>query len=234
MTNDAGLKPEGAPERFPKAGAGAPSSGEGNGPKRFSVQRKMAIVARLLRVDRPAIAPACAKAGFHYNGIENAWSSDKWCQKGEIDIHLRNPGSICSGLNVTKIWNDTLVSKESRSTTADQPANFPRRTVLAFAVAAVVVAAARVQVSAESVSAALHRLFGGNAGLREFGRIFHAREADAAARLLARLDGLDGSAVCSRVDALRKEDFAAGRVVVINGWVLARTEAEACAFIAVG
>jgi hypothetical protein len=49
MTNDEGLKPEGAPERSPKAGAGAPSGGDGNGPKRFSVRRKMAIVARLLR-----------------------------------------------------------------------------------------------------------------------------------------------------------------------------------------
>ena len=135
---------------------------------------------------------------------------------------------------MTKICNETIVSEEPRSTTADEPTNLRRRTVLAFAVAAMAVAAARVQVSAESVSTALHRLFGGNAGLPEFGQIFYAREADAAARLLARLDGVDGSAVCSRVDALRKEDFAAGRVVVINGWVLARTEAEVCAFIAVG
>ncbi len=49
MTNDEGLEPEGAPERSPKAGAGAPSGVDGNGPKRFSVQRKMAVVARLLR-----------------------------------------------------------------------------------------------------------------------------------------------------------------------------------------
>src|SRR5260370_8360186 len=49
MTNDDGRKPEGAPERSAKAGAGAPSGGDGNGPKRFSVQRKMAIVAQLLR-----------------------------------------------------------------------------------------------------------------------------------------------------------------------------------------
>jgi hypothetical protein len=49
MTNDDGLKPERAPERSPKAGVGAPSGVDGNGPKRFSVQRKMAIVARLLR-----------------------------------------------------------------------------------------------------------------------------------------------------------------------------------------
>ena len=32
-----------------RAGVGAPSGADGNGPKRFSVQRKMAIVARLLR-----------------------------------------------------------------------------------------------------------------------------------------------------------------------------------------
>src|ERR1700716_1412575 len=49
MTNDDGRKPEGAPERPPKAGAGAPSDVEGSGPKRFSVRRKLAVVARLLR-----------------------------------------------------------------------------------------------------------------------------------------------------------------------------------------
>ena len=50
MTNDEGLKPEGAPERSSKAGGGvALSGGDNNGPKRFSVQRKMVIVARLLR-----------------------------------------------------------------------------------------------------------------------------------------------------------------------------------------
>jgi hypothetical protein len=45
MTNDDGHKPEGAPERSPKAGAGAPSSVDENGPKRFSVQRKLASYA---------------------------------------------------------------------------------------------------------------------------------------------------------------------------------------------
>ena len=44
-----GASPKGRRERSPKAGAGAPSGVDGNGPKRFSVQRKMAIVARLLR-----------------------------------------------------------------------------------------------------------------------------------------------------------------------------------------
>src|SRR5438876_2806294 len=49
MTNDDGRKPEGAPERSRKAGAGGPSGVDRNSPKRFSVPRKMAIVARLLR-----------------------------------------------------------------------------------------------------------------------------------------------------------------------------------------
>ena len=49
MTNDDGYKPEGAPERCPKGGVGASLGVDGNGPKRFSAQRKMAIVARLLR-----------------------------------------------------------------------------------------------------------------------------------------------------------------------------------------
>ena len=49
MKNDDGRKSEGAPERSPKAGVGVPSGVDGNGAKRFSVQRKMAIVARLLR-----------------------------------------------------------------------------------------------------------------------------------------------------------------------------------------
>ena len=48
MTNVEGRKPEGAPERSPQAGEGA-SGVDGNVAKRFSVQRKMAVVARMLR-----------------------------------------------------------------------------------------------------------------------------------------------------------------------------------------
>ena len=49
MTNVEGRKPEGAPERSPKAGEGAASGVDVNVAKRFSVQRKMAVVARMLR-----------------------------------------------------------------------------------------------------------------------------------------------------------------------------------------
>lgn len=80
---------------------------------------------------------------------------------------------------------------------------------------------------------ALHSLFASAVGIREFGWKFRARDADAAARLLARLDDSQGVGVRTQIDALRQEDFADGRVVVIDGWVLARAEAEACAFVAV-
>lgn len=136
-------------------------------------------------------------------------------------------------LNITDICNKGRHPEEFGTMTPDRPARLRRRAVLASAVAGVGFAIAGSRRCAEPVSAALHRLFGDHAGLQEFGRIFHARQANAAAHLLACLDGVEGNAVRSRLDALRKEDFAAGRVVVINGWVLARTEAEACAFITV-
>jgi hypothetical protein len=56
MTKDEVRKPEAPPERSPKAGAGATSGVEGNGPKRFSVRRKLAVVARLLRVRHARVA----------------------------------------------------------------------------------------------------------------------------------------------------------------------------------
>jgi len=49
MTNDEALKPEGSAERSAKAGVDDPSGVAGTGAQRFSVQRKMAVVARLLR-----------------------------------------------------------------------------------------------------------------------------------------------------------------------------------------
>jgi len=49
MTAEQGLKRKGAPERSPIAGGGAPLGVDGMTPKRYSVQRKMEVVARLLR-----------------------------------------------------------------------------------------------------------------------------------------------------------------------------------------
>ncbi len=50
MTNDAGRKPEGAPERSPKAGVGGPSGVDRNGAKRFSVQRMRETNVSIARV----------------------------------------------------------------------------------------------------------------------------------------------------------------------------------------
>jgi hypothetical protein len=71
MMNDDGRKPEGAPERSPKAGVGAPSGDGGNGPKRFSVQRKMAIVARLLRGEPLELVAREANVSIARRGLPN-------------------------------------------------------------------------------------------------------------------------------------------------------------------
>ena len=44
-----GGTPKERPERSTKAGEGAASGVDANAPKRFSVQRKMSVVSRLLR-----------------------------------------------------------------------------------------------------------------------------------------------------------------------------------------
>ena len=68
MTIDAGLKPEGAPERSPIAGAGGPS-GVDAGPKRYSVQRKIAVVARLLRGEPLDVVAREAKTKSLYHSL---------------------------------------------------------------------------------------------------------------------------------------------------------------------
>ena len=82
MTIDAGLKPEGRPERSPIAGAGAPS-GVDAGAKRYSVQRKMAVVARLLRgepldvVAREAISTVAKLTEWRDRALAGATSALK-------------------------------------------------------------------------------------------------------------------------------------------------------------
>lgn len=125
-----------------------------------------------------------------------------------------------------------MLSSQTRVRRACQRADLRRRSFLALAVAAPGLAAGTARTPGESVTAALHRWLGNSRSLREFGRLFRARQVDADAQLVARLGSLDAHALGPRIKALRQEDFAAGRVVVIDGWVLARTEAEACAFIA--
>ena len=66
MTIDAGLKPEGAPERSPIAGAGAPR-GVDAGPKRYSGQRKdggggVFVAWRTVGCRRPGSRSLCGQA----------------------------------------------------------------------------------------------------------------------------------------------------------------------------
>lgn len=49
MSEGQDRKPEGAPERAPHAGVGAPSGAGAGTPQRFSAQRKMTAVTRVLR-----------------------------------------------------------------------------------------------------------------------------------------------------------------------------------------
>lgn len=123
-------------------------------------------------------------------------------------------------------------SEHAQSTPAYPGEILCRRGVIALAVSAPGLVLAKPQAPVEPVSALLRRLFGGDRDLRNFGQIFRARQPDAAARLMARLHGREVGTVRAGVAALRQADFAAGRVVVIDGWVLARAEAEACAVIA--
>jgi hypothetical protein len=94
MTIDEGRKPEGAPERSPKAGEGAPSGGEGNLPKRFSAQRKMAIVARLLRgepldlVARETNVSVAKLTEWRERALEGAASALKERERDEHDDEI--------------------------------------------------------------------------------------------------------------------------------------------------
>ena len=93
MTIDVGLKPEGAPERSPIAGGGA-RSGVDAGPKRYSVQRKMAVVARLLRgepldlVAREANVSVAKLTEWRDRALAGAASALKERERDELDDEI--------------------------------------------------------------------------------------------------------------------------------------------------
>ena len=99
MTIDAGLKPEGAPERSPIAGAGAPSGVEA-GPKRYSVQRKMAVVARLLRgepldvVAREANVSVAKLTEWRDRALAGAASALKERERDDREDEIARQGEI--------------------------------------------------------------------------------------------------------------------------------------------
>jgi hypothetical protein len=94
MTIDEGRKPEGVPEHSAKAGEGAPSGVEGNLPKRFSVQRKMTVVARLLRgepldiVARETNVSVAKLTEWRERALEGAASALKERERDERDDEI--------------------------------------------------------------------------------------------------------------------------------------------------
>jgi hypothetical protein len=78
-------------------------------------------------------------------------------------------------------------------------------------------------------------MFGGPDRVRQLGRSYRAAvpAEDDRETLVAALHNELGagapSTLRSRLDARIRADFAAGRTVTVQGWVLARTEARQCA-----
>jgi len=46
------------------------------------------------------------------------------------------------------------------------------------------------------------------------------------------LAGTDDLALVSHLNALRRQDFIDGKTVIVNNWILSRTEASLCALVA--
>jgi len=94
MMVDEGRKPEGTPERTRKGGEGAPSGVDANGPKRFSVQRKMTVVARLLRgepldlVARDTNVSVAKLTKWRERALEGAASALKERERDERDDEI--------------------------------------------------------------------------------------------------------------------------------------------------
>src|SRR4029078_12224937 len=126
MTSDEGRKPEGAPERSPKAGVGAPSGVDGNGPKRFSVQRKIAIVARLLRgepldlVARQTNVSIARLTAWRDGALEAAATAFKERERDDRDDEIARLKSKVGGLKDTRHMNSWNSSHGSRGCSQDQ------------------------------------------------------------------------------------------------------------------
>ena len=126
MTSDEGRKPEGAPERSPKAGVGAPSGVDGNGPKRFSVQRKIAIVARLLRGEpldllaRQTNVSIARLTEWRDRALAGAATALKERERDDRDDEIARLKSKVGGLKDTRHMNSWNSSHGSRGCSQDQ------------------------------------------------------------------------------------------------------------------
>jgi hypothetical protein len=86
------------------------------------------------------------------------------------------------------------------------------------------------------------RLFSDRESARRIGVAYLAAYPGEASRshLIERLGAVDragggspsGDELRRRIDEARRADFAAGRIVRVDGWVLAETEARCCALVA--
>ena len=113
MTIDEGRKPEGAPEGSQIAGGGAPS-GVDAGPKRYSVQRKLAVVARLLRgepldlVAREANVSVAKLTEWRERALAGAASALKERERDERDDEIAR---LKSKVGEITMDNELLYSK---------------------------------------------------------------------------------------------------------------------------
>jgi hypothetical protein len=114
---------------------------------------------------------------------------------------------------------------------------FARRTLLAAAAAALLVSFRRGRAEVPLCDR-LARLFRHPESARVVGAAYLRlvrEEADVeqlAALLEAELGEAEGAALERRLAAQQRADFGAGRTVVVEGWILSRTEARVCALLA--
>jgi hypothetical protein len=92
--------------------------------------------------------------------------------------------------------------------------------------------------TAKDLASTIVDALGSPASARVIGAAYLARhpaERDRS-RLLKELDlgaaGCDGARIRALVADRRREDFASGRCVEVNGWILSRTEVRLCALAA--
>jgi hypothetical protein len=120
MTVDEGRKPEGAPERSPKAGGGASSGVDANGPKRFSVQRKMAVVSRLLRgepldlVARDTNVSVAKLTEWRERALEGAASASKGRERDERDDEIARLKSKVGEITMDELLYAKIAAMEGK------------------------------------------------------------------------------------------------------------------------
>ena len=118
MTIDAGLKPEGAPERSPIAGAGAPRASMQD--RSAMVQRKMAVVARLLCGEPLESSPAKRMSLWPSYRMEGALPARRQ-PEGTLSATIREDEIAAEIQGGRDAWRMKLLSAEDRRHGAKSP-----------------------------------------------------------------------------------------------------------------